>query len=284
MVQLQTKADSKLEDLEIKLLLEGIYEHYGYDFREYASASLRRRINNIVRAEGAHTISGLQERLLHQPACLERFVAALSVNVTAMFRDAEFYRTFRERVVPVLHTYPSLRIWLAGCSTGEEVYSLAIVLHEANLLNRCTLYATDLNQSVLEKARAGNFPLESMKEYTANYLKAGGTNEFSDYYRAAGDNANFSAVLDKKVVFAQHNLVTDGPFNQFHVIWCRNVLIYFNKMLQQRVHKLLYDSLVTFGALGLGMKETIKFSPYEMNYKTIEETMPIYRKIGWSGR
>jgi chemotaxis protein methyltransferase CheR len=283
----QAKTDKHLEDLEIKLLLEGVYEHYGYDFREYATASLRRRILNVVRAEDVRTISALQERILHQPECLERFVGALSVNVTAMFRDAEFYQTFRKRVVPILNTYPSLRIWLAGCSTGEEVYSLAIMLHEAQLLKRSTIYATDLNQGALEKARAGNFPLENMQEYTANYHKAGGIQEFSDYYRVAGNNANFLGILDnleKKIVFAQHNLVTDAPFNQFHIVWCRNVLIYFNKMLQQRVHKLLYDSLVTFGALGLGMKETIKFSPYEMNYRVVEQTMPIYRKVGWSGR
>jgi chemotaxis protein methyltransferase CheR len=276
----ESAQSEELEQIEIQLLLEGIYRHYGYDFREYAPASLRRRIWNVIQAEKLKTVSGLQERLLHDPACMEQFLLALSVNVTAMFRDPEFYRVFRKKVVPLLRTYPSIKIWHAGCSTGEEVYSMAIVLEEEGLLDRCTIYATDINEAVLKKARAGIFPLENMKEYTANYLQAGGTHSFSEYYTAGYGSAILRPPLGKNIVLAQHNLVTDGPFNQFHVIWCRNVTIYFNKTLQRRVHRLLYESLITFGVLGLGSKETLKSSPYEEKFETLGSGLPLYRKIG----
>lgn len=276
----ETKQSEDLEQIEIKLLLEGIYRHYGYDFREYAPASLRRRIWNVIQSEKLQTISGLQEQVLHDPACMERFVLALSVNVTAMFRDPEFYRVFRKKVVPLLRTYPSIKIWHAGCSTGEEVYSMAIVLEEEGLLDRCTIYATDINEAVLKKARDGIFPLEIMKEYTANYLQSGGNHSFSKYYTAGYGSAILRPPLGRNIVFAQHNLVTDGPFNQFHVIWCRNVTIYFNKTLQRRVHHLLYESLITLGALGLGSKETLKASPYEEKFDAFESGQPLYRKIG----
>jgi len=197
-----------------------------------------------------------------------------------MFRDPDFYRVFRKKVVPLLRTYPSIKIWHAGCSTGEEVYSMAILLEEEGLLYRCTIYATDINEPVLKKARAGIFPLENMKEYTANYLQSGGTHSFSEYYTAGYGSAILRPPLGKNIVFAQHNLVTDGPFNQFHVIWCRNVTIYFNKTLQRQVHRLLYESLITFGALGLGSKETIKSSSFEEKFETLEGGMPLYRKIG----
>lgn len=269
----------ELADLEIELLLEGLYRYYGYDFREYAQASLRRRIWNFARNEKLKTISSVQELVLHDPQALERFLSALSVNVTAMFRDPNFFRLFRQKVVPMLRTYPSINIWHAGCATGEEVYSMAILLKEENLLERTTLYATDLQEGVLKTARAGIFPLDKMKEYTANYLQAGGKHSFSEYYTAAYGNAIFRPALSKNMLFAQHNLVTDSPFNQFHIIWCRNVMIYFSRTLQEKVQKLLCDSLITFGTLGLGNQETLKSTPYEKVFEPIEDILPLYRKI-----
>ena len=277
-ILLRPPAGDDLTTIEIDLLLEGLYRYYGYDFRDYAPASLQRRIWNILQAEGLHTISELQNRLLHDPTCLERFLLGLSVNVTAMFRDPDFYLFFRQKVVPVLRTYPSLRFWVAGCSTGEEVYSLAILLEEEGLYQRSRIYATDLNEQVVRRAKSGIFPLEMMRTYTANYLKSGGMHSFSEYYTANYDHAIIRPSLARHVIFSQHNLVTDGPFNHFHVIWCRNVNIYFNRALQQRVHKLLYDSLIRFGVLGLGSKETIHDSPYEKYYESLgRETL--YRKL-----
>jgi chemotaxis protein methyltransferase CheR len=271
--------NDELETIEMELLLDGIFRKYGYDFRSYAPSSIRRRMWNMVRAEGLKTISGLQERVLHDPACMERFLLALSVNVTAMFRDPKFYLAFRQQVVPLLRTYPFIRIWHVGCSTGEEVYSMAILLQEEGLYTRCRLYATDMDESVLRRARDGIFRLEKMQDYTTNYVRAGGRRSFSEYYTAAYDHAIFNASLKENVVFAQHNLVTDGSFNEFNAILCRNVLIYFNKALQDRVHHLLYDSLAMFGVLGLGDKESLMFTPHQRDYVELEPGEKLYRKI-----
>lgn len=268
-----------LETIEIQLLLEGVFRHYGFDFREYAPASLKRRIWNMVRAEQLTTISGLQEKLLHDPECMERFLLAISVNVTAMFRDPGFYLAFREKVVPLLRTYPFIRIWHAGCSTGEEVYSMAILLQEEGLYERCRLYATDMNEAVLSQAKSGIFPVERMQAYTQNYLQGGGQRSFSEYYTAAYDRVMFHPSLKENVVFAQHNLAVDKSFNEFNVILCRNVLIYFNKTLQARVHHLLYESLATFGILALGDKESLKLTPHEADYETWESRAKLYRKL-----
>jgi chemotaxis protein methyltransferase CheR len=268
-----------LEEIEFQLLLEGIYRYYGFDFRDYAPASLKRRIWSAARAEGLTRISAFQDRLLHDPACMERFLIMLSVNVTAMFRDPGFYLAFRTKVVPMLRTYPFIRIWHTGCSTGEEAYSMAILLKEEGLYNRCRIYATDMNEAVLKRAREGIFPLEKMQEYTNNYLKAGGTRSFSEYYTAAYDSAIFSGSLRENIVFSQHNLALDGSFNEFQVILCRNVLIYFNKSLQERVHNLLYDSLVMFGVLGLGHQESIRFNTHERDYEELESGLRLYRRI-----
>src|SRR3954453_10936408 len=276
----ETQARDDLEDIEIELLLEGVYRRYGFDFREYAPASLRRRVWRRANAEGLETLSALQDRLLHDPACMERLLLDLSINVTAMFRDPTFYVAFRERVVPQLRTYPFTRIWVAGCSTGEEVYSLAIILQEEGLYDRARIYATDINETVLEQARAGVFPLDKMKEYTQNYLKAGGTRAFSEYYVAAYDGAQFQRSLVDNVVFAQHNLVSDRSFNEFNVIVCRNVMIYFDKTLQNRVHGLFYESLAHLGVLALGHKESIHFSPYEERYEELDPAEKVYRKVG----
>jgi chemotaxis protein methyltransferase CheR len=272
-------AAQELEDIELQLLLEGVFRRYGFDFREYAPASLRRRVRRRVHAEGLATFAGLLDKLLHDPACMERLLLDLSINVTSMFRDPTFYLAFREKVVPQLRTYPFTRIWVAGCSTGEEVYSLAIVLHEEEVYERTRIYATDINESVLERARAGVFPLDKMREYTQNYIKAGGKKAFSEYYVAAYDGAQFQRSLVENVVFAQHNLVSDRSFNEFNVVVCRNVMIYFDKTLQNRVHGLFYESLAHLGVLALGHKESIRFSPHEERYEVLDSSEKLYRKV-----
>jgi chemotaxis protein methyltransferase CheR len=270
--------NSDLERLEIELLLEGVFRHYGFDFRSYAFASIRRRLWKRVEGEGLRTVSELAARILHDQDAMERLLLDLSVNVTAMFRDPTFYQEFREKVVPMLRTYPFIRIWHAGCSTGEEVFSMAILLEEEGLYDRARLYATDINDVVLQRARQGIFPLDRMQEYTENYIRAGGKASFSEYYTAKYDGAIFKPELTRNIVFSQHNLVTDRSFSEFHVIFCRNVLIYFDKTLQNRVHSLFYDSLVMFGILALGSKESLKFSQYEPCYEKISATEKLYRK------
>lgn len=271
--------ESKLEEIEIHLLLEGVYQYYGFDFRNYALSSLRRRIRNLLHTEELTSISALQDRVLHDRASLERFLLGLTVNVTAMFRDPGFFVAFRQQVVPLLRTYPFIRIWHAGCSTGQEVYSMAILLQEEGLYHRCRIYATDTNEQVLQKAKQGIYPLELMQEYTHLYLKAGGKRSFSEYYTAAYENAMFRASLRENVIFSQHNLATDRSFNEFNVILCRNVLIYFDQTLQARVHQLFHDSLCTFGILGLGRQESLKLTPYEKHYEELVRNEKLYRRV-----
>ena len=273
----QEKLD--LEALEIKLLTEGIYEHYGFDFRDYSVPSMKRRIWKRIYAEGLSTVSGLQEKVLHDAGTMERLLLDLSINTTAMFRDPTFYLAFRQKIIPTLRTYPFVRIWHAGCSTGEEVYSMAMLLQEEGLYERCRIYATDINEAVLQRAKEGIFPLSSMQENTSNYIAAGGTGNFSQYYTARYDHAIFRPSLRENVVFAQHNLVTDASFNQFNVIFCRNVLIYFNNELQDRVQKLFLNSMETFGILGLGKKETIKYTTIADSYEVIDAEERIYRRV-----
>lgn len=271
---------NELEEIEIRLLLEGVYQHYGFDFREYAEASLKRRVRQCIRDEQLTTISGFQEKVLHDPVCMERFLTTMSIDVTAMFRDPAFYVALRKKVVPLLRAEPLLRIWHAGCATGEEVYSMAILLREEGLYDKTRLYATDMNGAMLEKAKEGIFPLRAMKDYTANYLQAGGSRSFADYYIAKYDNAMFGPELRANMVWAQHNLVTDASFNEFHLILCRNVMIYFNKSLQARVHNLLYDSLAVTGILGLGSKESIRFTSHEADYEVVDDHQKLYRRNG----
>jgi chemotaxis protein methyltransferase CheR len=268
-----------VEEIEVALLLEAIFRRYGFDFREYAPASLKRRLWRRAHAEGLETISALQSRVLHDPACMEQLLLDLSISVTTMFRDPSFYTAFREKVVPLLKTYPFARIWVAGCSTGEEVYSLAIVLEEHGLLERTRLYATDINEAVLERARLGVFSLEKMREYTQNYLLAGGMRAFSEYYLANYDGAVFDRRLVENAVFAQHNLVSDRGFNEFHAIVCRNVMIYFDRSLQGRVFQLFHDSLIRFGVLALGHKETIRYSGFVDRYEELDGVEKLWRKI-----
>jgi chemotaxis protein methyltransferase CheR len=268
-----------LERIEIELLLEGIFRHYGFDFRAYAYASIRRRLWKRIGEEGLATMSALQERVLHEPAMMEKLLLDLSINVTAMFRDPNFYINFRKHVVPLLRTYPFIRIWHAGCSTGEEVYSMAMLLREEGLYDRSRIYATDINEVVLQRAKAGIFPLERMQEYTENYMRAGGNRSFSEYYTAKYGGALFDQSLTKNVVFSQHNLVTDRSFSEFNVVLCRNVLIYFDKTLQSKVHSLFYDSLAMFGVLVLGSKETLRFMAHEECYQQIAPPEKIFRKV-----
>jgi chemotaxis protein methyltransferase CheR len=267
------------EQLELQLLLEGIYHQYGFDFRGYAPASLKRRVWRRVHAERAGSITGLLASVLHDPSVMERLLIDLSINVTSMFRDPTFYAAVRERVAPVLHTYPFTRIWVAGCSTGEEVYSLAILLHEEGLYDRTRIYATDINEAVLERAREGVFSLDKMKEYTENYIRAGGTRSFSEYYVAKYQGALFDRKLTENVVWAPHNLVQDRSFNTFNLIVCRNVMIYFDRALQSRVHQLFYDSLERLGIIALGHKESIRFTGFEDRYEELDALEKLYRKV-----
>ena len=272
-----TVADS-FEDVEVELLLEDIYRHYGYDFRDYARGSLRRRIRDRVRAEKLQSISGLKEKVLHDRAAMERLLIGISINVSAMFRDPTFYRSFRQKVVPLLRTYPFIRIWHAGCSSGEEVFSLAILMLEENLYHRCRFYATDMNEVVLKRASDGIFPLTAMRRYTANYIEAGGKASFSEYYTAHYDSAIFRPSLRENMVFAAHNLAVDGSFNEFHVVMCRNVMIYFNSALQSRVHELFLRSLAPLGFLALGSKESLQPAPYRLRYRDFDADERIYRQ------
>ena len=271
--------ERSLEDVEIELLLEGVFRHYGYDFRNYAPSSIRRRLRHLMVIEGLPSISDLTEKVLHDPEWLDRLLAAFSINVSAMFRDPSFYRVFRDKLVPILRTYPFVRIWHAGCSTGEEVYSTAILLHEAGLYDRCRIYATDINEAVLRKARDGIFPLTAMKAYTANYIQSGGTGAFSEYYTAQYDSAIFRPWLKRNLVFAQHNLAMDTSFNELHLIVCRNVMIYFNRALQSRVLDLFSASLVRLGFLCLGNKESLKGTNGEAAYEIVDAEERIYRKV-----
>ena len=267
------------ETLELQLLLEGVYRQYGFDFREYAPASLKRRVWRRVQAERAGTIAGLLALVLHDADAMERLLLDLSINVTSMFRDPTFYAAFRAQVVPVLRTYPFTRIWVAGCSTGEEVYSLAILLQEEGIYDRTRIYATDINETVLGRARQGVFPLEKMQEYTENYIRAGGTRSFSEYYLAKYEGALFDRSLTENVVWAPHNLVQDRSFNTFNTILCRNVMIYFDRALQTRVHQLFHDSLERFGILALGHKESIRFTGLENVYEELDVHEKLYRKV-----
>jgi chemotaxis protein methyltransferase CheR len=274
------ESSSKLEALEIELLAEAVFRHYGYDFREYAPSCLRRRLSTLIRAEGLATVSGLQERILHDPACLQRVLSALLVNATALFRDPDVFLAFRYQVVPLLRTYPYVRIWHAGCSSGEEVYSMAILLEEEGLYDRCRIYATDMSTAALEPAREGVYPLAAVKGYAGNYTAAGGKCALSDYYTVCSGKAVFRSALKRNILFSHHNLTVDQSFNEFNVILCRNVLIYFKRSLQQRVHQLLYDSLAPFGVLGLGSSENLQYTRHQNDYEPLEPQCKLYRRIG----
>jgi chemotaxis protein methyltransferase CheR len=269
---------SPLERLEIELLLEGVFRHYGYDFRQYAFASLRRRLKKRLAAEGLVTFSQLQDRVLHEPAAMEGLLRDMSVSVTGMFRDPTFFLALRQKVIPLLRTYPFVRIWHAGCATGEEVYATAILLEEEGLYDRARIYATDLDVHALDRAKAGIFPLARMREYTASYQQAGGLRSFSEYYTANYDAALFDPRLRRNVLLAQHTLATDTSFSEFNLILCRNVLIYFDRRLKARAFKLFADSFAPLGILCLGRRESIRFTDVEEDYDEIDAKERIYRR------
>src|SRR5687768_10333774 len=325
--------DKSLQDIELQLLLEGVYQHYGYDFRDYSPSSLLRRLSHSMRALNLHSISALQDLVLHDPLAMHRLFLDLSVNATSLFRDPPFFLALKLHVLPILRTYPFIRIWVAGCSTGEEAYSLAILLTEERLYHRCQIYATDINPALLSRAQAATFPSSSLQLYAANYARAGGTRHLSDYLsplpshnhpldtsqlpapqeaglplgtsqlktmpstlsaekgkgqnhaldperrEGEGSDLTLHPSLKKNILFAQHNLVTDGPFNEFNLILCRNVLIYFNKSLQNRVHHLLHQSLSPLGILALGKNETTRFTSHHHSYKQLHPPASLYRKI-----
>ncbi|KMQ68536.1 chemotaxis protein CheR [Chryseobacterium sp. FH2] len=269
---------SIVKDEEVEYLIKDVYDLYGYDFSEYSRASFKRRINRICLLDRFTSFAELRYTLMNDPEYLKRFVEEITVNVTEMFRDPAFFKTLREKILPQLGTYPLIRIWVAGCSTGEEAYSVAILLKEANLYHKSLIYGTDLNPSVLETARAGVFPLQQMKLYSENYMLSGGKKDFSHYYTANYDSVRFDKSLKEKLILSTHNLVSDSSFNSFQLIICRNVLIYFDRGLQERVFKLFDNSLENLGYLALGAKETLRFSRLDKNYHQVDEQR-IWKKV-----
>ncbi len=265
--------------IELKLLIEAIYLRYSYDFRDYSSASLKRRVLLALKQMHCENISELQRRILYDPQAFMELLQFLTIPVSEMFRDPSYYLALREQVIPVLCTYPSLKIWIAGCSTGEEVYSMAILLKEEGLLDRTILYATDINPRSLERARQGIFNIDNMRQYTSNYQGAGGKHSLSDYYTAAYDSAIMDKSLKENITFADHSLATDSVFAETQLISCRNVLIYFNKPLQNRAFGLFYDSLCHRGFLGLGSKETVEFSGYAEQFEAFDKPERVFRKL-----
>ena len=270
--------EAGLEEIEIRLLLEGVRLCYGHDFREYALRPLRRSIADAMTAEGLSTISAYQDRILHDASCMHRFLGMVGVSVTSMFRETVLLRCLREEVVPIFRTYPSVRIWMVGCATGEEVYSLAITLEEEGILRRASIYATDLNEDALAVARTGAYPLDRVRTYEDAYVSSGGRGRLSDHYDVSGRGARFHRNLQSNVTWARHNLVTDASFNQFHLIICANVLIYFRPSLHERAHRLFFDSLVRSGFLALGKGESLAFFPESSRYQQVRNSVSLFRK------
>jgi len=268
-----------VEEIEMRLLLEAISLRYGYDFREYASGPLRRSISASMSAEGVSTMSAYQDRLLRDASCMQRLLTTVGVSVTSMFREADTWQCLRQEIVPVLRTYPALRIWSVGCATGEEVYSLAIALEEEGLYERSSIYATDMNEDTLAIARVGTCPLERLRTYEHDYLRAGGHSSLSNFFTSAGHVGRLKRDLLRNVTWAQHNLVTDASFNDFHLIVCRNVLIYFRPALQKRAHHLFYKSLVRSGYLALGQRESLVFAPESSRYQPVGDGLSVFRKV-----
>lgn len=276
--RLVTRPVPGLEELEVTLLLEGIERRYGFDFRNYAAAPLRRRILESVRSENARTVSGLQERLLHDPECFERLVTRVSTTVNALFREPSFYRAFRTHVTPAIRQSPKLRLWLMGCATGEELYSMIVTLREEGL-ERTRVYATDIHEAPLEQAASGSFPLNKLRSAELSYRAAGGRGSLAQYYEVDGVRGVFRPELRANVVFGSHNFVTDASFNQFDVILSRGVLPYLGQGLQGRVHKLFYESLPRAGFLALGRRMDLRLTPYEPRYEAVDAVNGLYQKL-----
>lgn len=272
-----------IDDKEFVKLLESIRLVHGYDFTDYAEASVRRRVVSYMNSKKVSSVDKLGKLILEDDSQFEEFVQHLSVTVTEMFRDPPFYKSMRKNVTKRLATYPFIRVWVAGCATGEEVYSIAILLHEEGLLHRSVIYATDINQKSLQTAKAAVYNLEQMKAYTENYQKSGGERSFSEYYKAKYNSVIFDKALRQNIVFAPHNLSADKSFNEFQLIVCRNVLIYFNQQLQNRVINLFYESLCPFGFLALGNKESLLFSDKQKSFEDIDRKEKIFMKSGNHG-
>jgi chemotaxis protein methyltransferase CheR len=272
---------SEVEEIEIRLLLEGIHLWYGYDFREYALNPIRRGILASMARERVGTVSAFQDRLLHDAGSMQRFLNTVGVNVTSMFRDPELMRAVRQEIVPVLRTYPSSRVWIVGCATGEEVYGFAVLLEEEGVLDRCSVYATDLNEDVLAVARRGAYPVDRVRRYEEAYQVSGGPGSLADHYEVVGRTARFNRSLMTAITWARHNLVSDSSFNDFHLIVCANVLIYFRESLQERAHRLLYDSLVRGGYLALGKRESLLHCLDRDHYEQVRDGVSLFRKLRW---
>ncbi|QWW71156.1 protein-glutamate O-methyltransferase CheR [Rhizobium sp. WYJ-E13] len=268
----------KVDDIEIRLLLEALFLKYHYDFRNYAMASVKRRLKQAREQLGFATFSALQESLLHEPAMLPKLLRYLTVQVSEMFRDPSYFRAIREKVVPHLKTYPTLKVWVAGCSGGEELYSLVILFREEGLEERTIFYATDINQEALQAAEAGIYPLDRLQLFTENHRKAGGKTSLSEYYQAAYGGASFDKGLRRNVVFSDHSLVTDAVFGEMQLISCRNVMIYFDRGLQDRALGLFKDSLARKGFLGLGAKESLRFSKHAGEFADFVREEKIYQR------
>jgi chemotaxis protein methyltransferase CheR len=274
----EIEKDSRLEELETDLLLEAVNRYYGYDFRDYDPGAVKRRIRECMLAGRVSTISKFQDKLLHQPPFLERFLGSFSSAGLSLFSDASFYRALRMKVVPHLRTYPFIRIWHVGCSTGEDAYSMAILLQEEGLYQRARIYATDLSEEAIRQARVGGFRSSLADQYSANYQKAGGTRSLLEHFKRKGNRMLVEPSLKKNIVFSQHNLATDGSFNEFQVIVCRGILGSFNHKLRERVDRLIYDSLSRFGILALGPAESLEAMPYEDHYALLDEESRLYQK------
>lgn len=271
--------DKELFDIEVRLLLEAVFMKYKYDFRKYSLASVKRRLTSALSKYNVDNVSALQERVLREPEFFNAILQFLTISTTEMFRDPEYFKMFREKVIPYLRSYPSLKIWVAGCSTGEEAYSFAVVLKEEGLYERSMIYATDINPVSLEKARNGVYRIDDMQKYTVNYQKSGAKQSFADYYSAFSEMAAIDPALKKNIVFADHSLATDAVFAEMNYVSCRNVLIYFEPELQDRAIGLFHDSLGRQCFLGIGEKETLKFSKYESHFEVWSSAERIYRKI-----
>jgi chemotaxis protein methyltransferase CheR len=265
-------------ELEVRLLLEAIFDRYHYDFRSYAMASLKRRLAQACDQLHVATLSGLQEKVLHEPESFSTLLQFLTVQVSDMFRDPEFFAALRTRVLPVLATYPSFKLWVAGCSAGEEAYSLAVLLQEEGLLDRALIYATDINAQALRLAAAGVYELSRLRGFTENHRRSGGKGSLSDYYHASGESAIMNSALRRKITFSDHSLATDNVFSEVHLVTCRNVLIYFDSALQNRALRLFDDSLVSSGFLGLGSKESLRFTESAASFEEVARSERIYRK------
>ncbi|WP_227935980.1 CheR family methyltransferase [Alkalihalobacillus deserti] len=274
-----SQEQEEIERIEIKLLLEGIYQRYGCDFRNYAFSSIKRRIWYRAQIEEVKSISEFQAKVLYDPELMKKLLEDFSINVTEMFRDPGFFKVFRQKVVPILRELPYIRIWHAGCSSGEEAYSMAIVLQEEGIYDKCKIYATDMDERIIEKAKEGKLTLDHMKLYTKNYHQAGGNKEFSEYYLVMDNYVKLKPYLKRNIIFAQHNLVTDHSFNEFQMIVCRNVLIYFNNELTNRVYDLFYNSLSDGGYLGLGSKESISMYKAANTYEEVDTVERLYKKV-----